>query len=233
MTDQAQGPNPEDAPAPPASTRWSEDPVRGDDTLAPPFVPGRSASATPEREAGGAGAAPPREPTTSDPEDDFPFDQFDIEGSEGEADEPAVAADSSADDMGWSPADLGDEEATAVDEESAGSAPAPEPEEPDSWSPPWSDVDQEAPSTEVSEAAEPLQPVPATEPAEPEAEAADEAAVEPETAVATEGVAAVLDRLAWTLREEGEEALRREMDSADRLTAVLAGVLTGYISGRS
>lgn len=240
MTDEARGYNSEDAPARPASTRWSEDPVQDDDGLAPPYVPGRRTQAA-----------------TSE-EEDFPFDQFDGEGeTAGDTDtaapeagvgEEATVVDEAgvAEDVGsetgarvWSPEDLED------DDEPVGRA---EPEHGEGsyeegsygeetfgeWPPGYEDDDASAVDAE-------LEPITDEAPIE-EAEAAEvgpEHRFEPDGSIESapsdervEEVAAVLDRLAGLLREEGEEAVRREMESPDRLTALMSSLLSGHLSAR-
>lgn len=49
----------------------------------------------------------------------------------------------------------------------------------------------------------------------------------------TAEVAALLEQMARLLREEGAGAVEREMRSPDRLTSLLAGLVSGYVSGRS
>lgn len=244
MSHEAQGHDSHEAPVPPASTRWSEEPVAEDDALPPPFVPGRprTAFASPpaeepadelaleppieaavEEDAPGpvdeepfpfdapyGGEVEPEEwaePETAEaasgiPEDDFPFDQFDIEGQAEPSAEPEAVP--SATDLGWSPADL-DLEALAEEE------------------PPESSREPTG-----SMGAEVVAATPEETPAAPsEAEdttAGGDAAVE---------AAALLERLSEVLRREGEDGVRREMESPDRMTAILAGLLAGYVSGRS
>lgn len=245
MIDEAQGDSPEDTPAPPASTRWAEDPVQDEGGLAPPYVPGRetpvqaAASGEPTggeptgTEASGAEASgvQPSDaeaadaisgaPETADAggsfpfeaegDDDFPFDQFNLEGEAESAVEEEAPADEyeAAGTMGWSPADLEEEEEGLVGD------------------------DAEPPMESIPE----VELVPIVD--DP---FIDEAPVEAELVAETAGsgvadsvdeAAALLDRLARTLRDEGEEGLRREMDSPDRLTALLSGLVAGYLSGRS
>lgn len=45
-------------------------------------------------------------------------------------------------------------------------------------------------------------------------------------------VAFELERIARLLREQGPDAVAAEMASPDRLTAILAGVVAGYVTGR-
>lgn len=314
MTDEAQGHRPEEAPTPPASTRWSEEPVQDDDALAPPFVPGRSSTsashaasdeetaaaepavvedgaveadeavpvdellerqdALPGQEIGeetdGDADAFPFETESRESagigsgsdEDDFPFEQFDIEGGEAE------------DDMSWSPASLYGEEAdeagefegpgeAEVDEAAAGEEGEPaalaeagpdgfpgedeeadglpgQEEEVDPWAAvpeaeasewegdpedqedPWQSEEEDPWQSEQTGAAEPV-----------ESTGAEREAGEATDAGAEQEVARLLDDMARMLREEGASAIRREMESDDRLTAVLAGLVAGYLTGRS
>lgn len=251
MIDEAQGESLEDTPAPPASTRWAEDPVQDEGGFAPPYVPGRE-SAVPQAtsgestsgersstEASGAEAtsteashaetsgaeatgAVTGAPETADAEgsfpfegetdDDFPFDQFNIEGDAEPAVEERAPADEyeAAGTMGWSPADLEEEEAVSEVGD-----------------------DAEPPMESIPEAE--LVPI-VDDPFAEEGAVEEELVADAAGSGAADGVdeaAALLDRLARTLRDEGEEALRREMDSPDRLTALLSGLVAGYLSGRS
>ncbi|HUE76581.1 MAG TPA: hypothetical protein VMM83_01440 [Longimicrobiales bacterium] len=84
MTLEGEGPSPEDTPAPPARTRWSEDTADDEPGLMPPYVRGgrTSAAGQSEREL----APEPEIPAVEDGREagdgdagDFPFDAFDIE----------------------------------------------------------------------------------------------------------------------------------------------------------
>lgn len=267
MTDEARGDNFEDAPVRPASTRWSEDPVREDEALAPPYVPGRR-------------------PATAAPEEDFPFDQFDIEGGlDTDTAEPgiglgeeATAADTAAatdagegtgvaedvvpesDEMIWSPDDLDDgDEPFDPGERDRGRvsyAEAPYAEESyGEWTPGYeADEGDEGEGEgegdeDLSAVDAELEPIadesPVEEIEDPEVESPAEGGDGPEyrfepdgsieASPAEEGVeevAAVLDRLAALLRDEGEDAVRREMESPDRLTALVSSVVSGHLSAR-
>lgn len=230
MTDEAQGNNFEDVPARPASTRWSEDPVHDDDDdLAPPYVPGRSAPAA-----------------SSDP-DDFPFDQFAIDGS---AEAAAVEeTESESDDMGWSPADLDDRDDAASYSGSHGFDEGPgldaelEPvtesdpvEQAESFeTPEWEPDSEPEPEPDYDTEGTVFQPdgTIESEPSEP-TDTSDTADAGQHRAggVRAEQAAATLDRLAGMLREDGVEAVSREMDSDDRLTALVSSLLTGHLSTR-
>lgn len=198
MTDETHGAAPDEAPVPPTSTRWSEDAVAEDDAPPPPFVPGRQeppGEATPGMEATEPEPFPfdlhvdaeeryavEEEAATVSAEDDFPFEEFDIEGKGGEAgtQDHAALADAAGSDpaAAWSPADILEEERKDAGSDASASS------------------------------------------ASPDTGAVEEAA-------------ALLDRLAGMLRSDGEAAMRRELHAPDRLTAVLAGILAGYLSGRS
>jgi hypothetical protein len=214
MTDESSRPTSEDMPAPPASTRWTEEPLQEDDALARPFVPGRSAAETPSRPAPVPGGDTPvqeatrPEETTAEPAPDaFPFEQFDLEGEGGEEAPGAAAeiAETTAPPMGWTPADLNVED-VAVEEEPAVEEPAA-----DAWA-------AQEPAAEAWAAEQPAAEQPAAE-----ASVGDEPARE---------AAEVLERLAGLLRSDGLEAVRGEMQSSDRLTSLLAGLVAGYVTGR-
>ena len=241
MTDEAHGQSHDDTPTPPASTRWSEDPVQDDESLAPPFVPGRSAGPTAGATAEDRAPAPttPAEPAPAPaedededalfpfetsfgadeepetvPEDDFPFDQFDIDGGAAPSTEEETGSGwSPSTDVEWEPEPTG--EPLEPVEETSEPAEIPEAElvPLDAVSEPVVDVEVET-TAEQEDVYE----------AEPVGPAADSGAEE---------VAGLLDRLAGLLREEGAEAVRREMESSDRLTALLSGLIAGYLSGRS
>lgn len=277
MTDEAQGYNSEDAPARPASTRWSEAPVQDDDELAPPYVPGRRSH-----------AAASNSTTSSDSQ--FPFDPFDNDdeagsagheavvegeaptaGDAGVAGEAGVADDfgSQADELVWSPEDLDDGGERSGDDErehDEGSY-AREPSGEESfgsesygeWSPDYEDDDTSAVDAELEPVTEeaPVEEAEATEPEPPppfepdgsiemespyEPDAYEPDAYEPDPYAGAaqqepadervEEAAAILDRLAGLLRDEGEEAVRREMKSPDRLTALVSSLLSGHLSAR-
>lgn len=217
MTDEAHGLTADEAPVPPASTRWSEDAVADDETPPPPFVPGREEAFTAampgeEPDAGEVPSEGGTAPAESEPfpfempleeeadeeealapadsaEDDFPIDRFDIEGRGEEAGPPPQA----------------EAAATAEPELAGGGSPA-------------NVLEQEREDVAAPE---------------PEAELRTPSPHAPAAEPAVTEVVALLEYLADMLRSEGEAAVRRELDSPDRLTAVLAGLLAGYLSGRS
>lgn len=253
MTDETSRPTSEDTPAPPASTRWTEEPLHEDDAVASPFVPGRSAPRTPTQPAPTSSEAQryyqdvapwdegrkdtpeaedapavedaPAEARASEPvaadtteesaPDSFPFDQFDLEG-EDEAGDSGAAPDAEpgpAPEMGWTPGDLNVEETAeqpAIEE--------PTVEEPTAEGPTAEESTAEEPAIEEPTAEEPVVAGPTAREAsgtEPAREAAE-----------------ILERLAGLLRSEGVEAVQGEMQSADRLTSLLAGLVAGYVTGR-
>lgn len=204
MTDESHGDGPDEAPIPPASTRWSEDALQDDDALAPPFVPGRQESA-PAREAGPESVPSPEIEEAATEEESFPFDLPAGAEVADESREETAAGEAAEDDFPFEQFDIegeSEEGAGAVTE--AAQEPLPD----------------AAPDVipDVQRAAGPA----GTDVAEPGAAAGDTAG----------DVAALLDRLARTLRTEGEVGIRREMESPDRLTALLAGLVAGYLSGR-
>lgn len=180
-----QGTHPDEAPAPPVSTRWSEDSTSEGDELAPPYVPDRAV----EESASGPGGEPapgPSTPTSGGEEQTFPFDQPDAGFEESDID--AVAAEPG----------------------------------PDGW--------ESAPLTEPAPETLPAGPA-YGEASLPGAEATPESYDAPLPDVRSE-VAAELERMARLVREEGPDAVAAEMASPDRLTAILAGMVAGYLSGR-
>lgn len=233
MTDEAHGYNSEDAPIRPASTRWTEDTVqddavRDDDGLAPPYVPGRRTPSAASTSTTSTSSSPPS--TTSD--DDFPFDQFDIGGEadaaapESPVREEAAAEDergvtddfgAEADETVWSPEEL-DEGDIDDDAEPYGE-----------WMPGYEEDDSSAVDAEL----EPITEEPPVEEVETEHRFEPDGSIETEpSGERAQEVAAVLDRLAGLLREEGEDAVRREMQSPDRLTALVSSLLSGHLSAR-
>jgi hypothetical protein len=211
MTDETPRPTSEDTPAPPASTRWTEEPLPEDDTLASPFVPGRTADTGAEMDPpfsrpAPAQDAPIREEAApwEDEPDAFPFDHFDLEG-EGRGGEPGETGGAPGGMRGEPGATGGAAEVgapAADDTDAAGMG----------WTPADLDLDEAAAATEP--------PVAGT--------AAESPAVEDPAGE----VAELLERMAALLRSEGVEAVRGEMESSHRLTALLAGLVAGYISGR-
>jgi hypothetical protein len=162
-------------------------------------------------------------------EDDFPVDSFDLEGDGATSVAESGEAGEEEYEGGWSPADLyGDDFEDVTEEAVFDGEPDPwnqpveaEPPEPDDWSEPETvDIEElEADGgTEPGIADEPWAAAPAPEPSRAAGTDAEE-------------LAAVLERLARLVREEGPEALRSEMNSADRFRAALAGLLAGYLAG--
>jgi hypothetical protein len=205
-----QGQEPDETPAPPVPTRWSEDATAEGDELAPPYLPDRAkwdATSGPGETPAGPGAQP-----SPGEEPAFPFDEPAGEVVEaGAADAEATGA---PDEYPYGAVD-------AVTEEESGVDVAEEPGR-DGWE------------------AEPLTgPPPDTLPTGPAYGEASlpgaEATPEPYDAPAPdvgEEVAAELERMARLVREGGSDAVAAEMSSPDRLTALLAGMVAGYLSGR-
>jgi hypothetical protein len=280
MTQEGQGPTPDETTRP-VTTRWSEDPLANDDDLAPPFVPGRSAASGPApdgaAETGEDGESPfpfdsswdqEGEPLEAEPaspeagESDFPFDQLDDEpGSEDRPDveadrgdflpgdggpattpEEAVAAQPGPD--GWEPFGADTEEADEADAEpdpyadsvSYADAEPYQEAEPYADTVPYADVEP-YPGDDAYGAAESgveVEPSGTSEDADSGYSESWDAEVPPgEPPSVVDEVAGLLDRLAERVREEGAAGLKAEMESADRLTSLVAGLLAGYVSGRS
>jgi hypothetical protein len=240
MSQERQGPHPDDTPRP-VTTRWSEDPAVDDDDLARPFVPGRSrppepssgASETPNADEspvfgldeenapfpfeGPADSGPGQDvvpafesgPPLSGPTDDAPEDpgapedEFPFAALDQDLD-PADALEVEADRSDFLPGDGG---AVTTEEDAVDAGPGP-----DGW--------------------EPFEPGEAEGAGDAEAEAVP-AESEPAPSDAVEEVAGLLERLARQLRTEGVTGLEAELTSPDRLAALVAGVLAGYVSGRS
>ncbi len=180
----------------------------------------------------------------ADDYDDFPVESFDLEPDEAEAfaaPESADVAESGYDE--WSPANLygdgldeGPEEEPTEEFTAEVAAESPTvPEEPA--------VHEAAAEEAIAREAEveppagdetddgPWAGAPASEPWGGIA-ARGTSASEPASAPTdnAEELAALLERLARLVREEGPEALRSEMRSEDRFNAALAGLLAGHLA---
>ena len=213
----------DETPAPPARTRWQEDHPDEEDVLLPPFVPGRSVP-----RAGPAAAAP--SPATT------PMDEAEVAGSAPEAAsstrEPEAAPDveSSPFDFPW---EQGEAEAVEAEPEPA----------PDVQGGP--DLDAPGVAGPEASAAAPAPFVADDEDEFPfdafDIEGDDAPAPTPEAGIGagpaaaagtdTEALADRVESLAAVLRREGRAGVEREMTSRDRLTALVAGVLAGYLAG--
>lgn len=226
MTDETVRPTSEDTPAPPASTRWVEPPLQEDDSLASPFVPGRTgrsaADAASEQTAPFTDGAPaPEAPPQEEVRETATVEEATVEEVGPGSDEAETTAETAPDDFPFDQFNLeGDEEeqpAEAAEEPVAGMG----------WSPTDLDLEEaaeepwqpEQPKAAEPEAAQPG-PTEAMEALEPVSGAAEEAA-------------AILERLARALRDDGVEGVRGEMDSTHRLTSLVASMVAGYVSGRS
>jgi hypothetical protein len=220
MTQDGPGRGPHDAPPPPTSTQWSGPEADDDPGLMPPFVPGRSRADRDEEPVLGtddamldtddAVADAPetvREGAETDlastPDDDQPF-PFDLPVAE----DPLPF-------HGRPPGEAGDEppgielerqEQAEASDEASGPVEVP--------------GTDHAPWTGTAEVAESHGQTPAPEPGE----TAD--AVGPAADVADR-----LEALADRLRSEGQRGAESEMASLDRFTALIAGVVTGYLAG--
>lgn len=241
MTREGQG-TPEPKPRPPASTRWAEPgSVQGSGPV-PPFVPRRRPSTEqptgahvetePDGVADDAGEGAEWAPDGAD--------TADVAGTgiAGDTPEPDAAAPDSPpilefdisgpftplprDQGGWVPEDVVEQDEPLVYD------PA------DEWAEPAATEDEMVPVSELpspSEAAD----------ARAERTTAGEAPADEPTGAAgsfDEGepdlaaeLAGRLDVLAARLREEGAEGAREEMESLDRFTALVAGLVSGFLAG--
>lgn len=206
MTREGQGGDPEDVQRP-ASTRWSEPDAASDDALLPPFMPGRSRGQPAPRPA----TAEPPESAAEPPVDAAP--EWDVPESE-----PAFGPD--ADDEAF-PFDGPESWDVAAPAEARDGEDRPEgpgetglPGEASPWATaPEEQADAEAPSGEEWVGGTWLREAP------PVVGAADE-------------VADRMRHLAARIRRDGASAARSEMESDDRLTALLATLIAGYLEGR-
>lgn len=221
MTDETHGDTPEEAPAPPTSTRWSEDAVAEDDAPPPPFVPGRGgppAEATPGAEPAAGDRAPEGGTEPAGPEP-FPF-ELPVEAAERE---PAEAA--APEQVAPAEEEVTEQVAPAVEEEEAAAAATDRAE--DDFPFEQFDIEGRGEAVGTPDRAGSA----ATAGSDPGGGWSPPSA--PPAADSIEETATLLDRMADVLRSEGEAGVRRELDSPDRLTAVLAGILAGYLAGRS
>ena len=220
MTLEGHGQGQEEAPPPPATTRWQGERPEDEDVLLPPYVPGRQPAH--------ADAAEPVESPAA------PFAGPESESASSTVEpEPAPAVESSPYDFPWESAD----EPEPVDVEdlapSESSEPTPRGDEgvasvtPEEDTFPFEAFDiegeEQGEREEVGTAPGPLDQV------EVGPALAEGAAVENADSAA---VADTVERLADVLRREGRSGIERELSSGDRLTAVMAGVLVGYLAGR-
>jgi hypothetical protein len=245
MTREGQGDTPREAP-PPTSTRWTEPATAEDAGLLPPFMPGKRRPAEADEPiVAGSDAVEALEPVQgaeeavvhAEAEDEpFPFELPETEALQWNAEEEGyVPAEEE-------PVPVGEwEEPETVEE------PGTEPE-----GEPWGDgaveeVTEEWAEGRVEEAT--LEPPPweALEEVQPERESlggavaeetaeAEAAPAEPDEPPRTIGraeaeMAERLETLAARIRAEGGAAAEAEMDSSDRLTSLVAGLIAGYLAG--
>ncbi|HUG41029.1 MAG TPA: hypothetical protein VMM12_11110 [Longimicrobiales bacterium] len=213
MTLEGHGAGGGDTPTPPARTRWAEEAADEEDLILPPYVPGagRSAARTPEGGAPADAAPAPPEPDAGDPWGGS-VDLADLEPEAasrtvepepvGPASEPGASRDYPWDDAALpGGGELEPEHAAATADE-------------DEF--PFAAFDIEGRAYEPREVAL-------------EAEGAGARAGPPHRRTPeAEALAERLEHLAHVLRREGPAGVEREMDSRDRLTSLLAGVLAGY-----
>lgn len=227
MTQEGQGPRPDETRSPltpPASTRWSEEPVEDAPDLAPPFVGGRHAEGGrgPDAErlaaetAEAVTAPAPSEPETAPADEPAPF-PFET-GPEPDSETAPVAAED--EDFPFDQFDI------EGDQDAAGAASDEEPE-------PWGELPEEpAPWAETVAGA--VEEAPAAGlPTEPESGPEGGEGVGAPVGGPAEEMASLLERLARAIREDGEAGVRREIDSPDRITSLIAGLLAGHLSARS
>jgi hypothetical protein len=214
MTREGQGIGPDDTPSAPTRTQWDRAVSGPEPELLAPFVPGRRAPSAPDAGLAGAEADTLREEA---PELETPPVAQEPEFQ----DEPGVARPEEP----WADALVSDPWSDAQPE------PDQEPEAP--WASPGEGGGAEVDLAELESVLEP----------EPEPELAAEAEpwigadVESEFgAEAGEGEAAALadalEGLASRLRTEGAAGVEAAATSSDRITAVLAGFIAGYLAGR-
>lgn len=203
MTREGQGIEPGETPLRPASTRWAEPETSHDEELLPPFPGGRGSVQDDAAGAVPAEATAPVEPVPSGEE---------IAGVEAtEAVDTAEAVDTvDAVDAGGAVTDADETvvdtaESVAVAEEEPLAAAAAEPE------------------VDLGELEAMLEAAAPAVPGAYETPGAPDAAIK---------IAERLEELAARLRAEGAPATAADMASSDRLTALLAGLIAGYLAGQ-
>lgn len=211
MTQEGQGSGPNDAPPPPTSTSWSVPDSDEDDGLMPPFVPGQS--------------RPAREDM-----DDVQHTGPAADGRVLDTDDAVIdTTDAVAEASGSVPGGADTDLASSPDDDAPFPFDLPVEEEPlpfYGW-PPGSSEDQPPEmGLEELEAAPDAPDAPEPVPT-PAADAVDrpDAPADP-----TGDIADRLEALAERIRTEGPDALERDMASLDRFTALVAGVVAGYLA---
>ncbi|HSH46729.1 MAG TPA: hypothetical protein VK966_12865 [Longimicrobiales bacterium] len=244
------GHDPEEAPVPPARTRLAEESrnqAEEGDVLLPPYIPGREPAASADESFPFEGTTPAEpepfpfeEKAAPDVDEAFPFDEAAQEETEAFPFEemPPEAAEPFPFDA-TTPEET---EGGAFEEEAGSAAAGAFPfDEPDSAGAfpaagetaavpedATDDFPFEAFDLGGGETAEPIE----EEPAPGEMFGDPEPTDLPAPDVSTQELADRLEWLAQALRTEGREALRREVSSGDRMTALMAGVLSGYLAGQ-
>ena len=253
MTLEGQNPAEDQTPAPPASTRWSEDAHEDADVLLPPYIPGRAAPqpaaraeqadpeaadevpsiAPAEAEAEGGSSDPwaePAEPSRfAAPEPEAVAGTVEPERSASVEPESEEEADSPSGDYPWDAG--GSDEAYEPESE-----PEPEPasaypsepdfgEGPERWASP-SEGEEEFPvgAFDIEGAG--------GDPGGEQRAETEEPSPSATLAAGSDAMADRVERLAEALRREGRPGVERAMASEDRLTSLLAGVLAGYLAAR-
>jgi hypothetical protein len=234
MTRDGQGIGPEETP-PPTSTRWSQPEPGEDDALLPPFVPGRRDEADGAASEAGEATEPA---ATADAVVDTPNLAVDtteaVSGTEElgvDAVDPAPV-DTPEPDDGWFPFD------EPVDGEPF---PWADPPEVESEAPVEGDQPKEPVAESVGERMGETIEEPWSTDDEPWSTEADEQFAEVEAAAAqmhaeagADPMGEVADRLealAARLRDQGARGVEEGMASSDRMTALLAGLIAGYLAG--
>jgi hypothetical protein len=249
MTLEGHEPGAEETPAPPARTRWSEDAAEDDDVLLPPYVPGaRQQPASPSTGAGaGKGPVPPdgsespreAESIESAPEAGSPDPWAGEEVAQPEPEpaaetvepEPEPTADPGA---GWGPVDY-PWEPEATDEAPGGAELMEVESYGDAFGSPDDSLEDDSDLYDAYDLGEGTGSATALpdlgggyeEPDAPALPALEPAFGEADLHAAAER----LERLGDVLRSEGRAGIQRELASRDRLTALLAGVVAGYLAG--
>jgi hypothetical protein len=205
MSRDGQGTGPDESPMPPASTRWSS-PDAGDDAdVLPPFVPGRR-------------------PTSDEPvadTTDVVADTTELV-SETVEPEPVTTPEPEAD---WFPFD----EPQAADEPAVADEPESD-DEPFPWADEAADEWPEAAGADARTSGQVWSTAFEAEIEDLEA-APEEVDGDADTDPALD-LADRLEALAGRLRDRGAAGVESDMASPDRMTALLAGLIAGYLAAR-
>jgi hypothetical protein len=205
MTREGQGIDPEETTFRPASTRWSEPETAHDDGFLPPFVPGRAKAARqgPDVTPDEDAAPAAHAAEESRAPDIQPFEPVEIDAATASRDSDEGEEEPFPFEMSW-------EEESDVDG-------------------PEVDLAELEAQLETATPAGPGAPggyedTPSGEgyPISPQGPGTDAAAE----------LAGRFDELARRLRAEGADSVTADMASPDRFTALLAGLVAGYLAGR-